>query len=191
MIRKEIDDDFELLRRIAAGDKAAFRQLYDAYEKRVFFFIKRRLGDPHESMDVFHEVMMDVWRQAGRFEGRSKVATWILRIAHNKTVDLVRKRAGRDWDELDEEVKDDGIIAAELLEISQDAAIVRHCVKNLKAPAREVITLAFFEGLKYREIAESLACAEGTIKARVHRAMKDMEACVRRCGLSKSKEIGE
>lgn len=185
----ETEDQYALIQKIAAGDKAAFRQVYVAYEKPVFFFIKRRLGDPHESADVFHEVMMDVWRQAGKFEGRSKVSTWIFRIAHNKSVDLMRKRGVRDWDELDEETQDDAPTAADLLEVADDAAIVRHCVEKLKAPTREVIVLAFFEGLKYREIAESLACAEGTIKARVHRAMKEIEACVRRCGRPKSKEV--
>ena len=191
MSQSELEDEYALIQRISAGDKAAFRQLYDAYEKRVFFFIKRRLDDPHESADVFHEVMMDVWRQAGKFQGRSKVSTWILGIAHNKSVDLLRKRHRRDWDELDEEAPDDAPTAADLLATAGDAAIVRRCVDGLKPAAREVIALAFFEGLKYREIAETMACAEGTVKARVHRAIKDIEACVRRCGLLKSKETAE
>ena len=191
MTSTERIDEPDLIRRIAAGDKAAFRRLYALYEKRAFFFIQRRLGDPHESADVFHEVMMDVWRKADGFEGRSKVSSWIFQIAHNKSVDVLRKRGRRDWDELDEETADDAPTAADLLEIADDAAIVRHCVERLKPPSREVITLAYFEGLKYREIAESLACAEGTIKARVHRAMKDIEACVRRCGLKGAKEVAK
>ena len=108
-------DEIALVERVANGDKAAFRELYDLYEKRVFFFIKRRLDDPHESSDVFHEVMMDVWRQAGRFEGRSKVSTWILGIAHNKSIDVLRKRGRREWDELDEETRDDAPTAADVL----------------------------------------------------------------------------
>lgn len=185
------EEDHALIRRIAEGDKLAFRAIYDAYEKRAFFFIKRRLGDPHESADVFHEVMMEVWRKSGGFEGRSTVATWILRIAHNKSVDALRRRGRRDWDELDEETQDDTPNAADLLEVAGDAAIVRQCVDKLKGPAREVITLAFFDGLKYREIAEGLGCPEGTIKARAHRAMKDIADCVRRNGLSKAKETAD
>ena len=185
------DDDVVLLSKIAAGDKRAFQQFYQAYEKRTYFFIQRRLGDPHESADVFHEVMMDVWRKAGSFQGRSKVSSWVLQIAHNKSVDCLRKRGRRDWDELDTEVKDDAPTAADLLELASDAAIVRRCVEKLKPPAREVIFLAYFEGLKYREIAESLACAEGTIKARVHRAMKDIEACVRRSSGISPKEVAK
>lgn len=172
-----------LVARIGAGDKEAFGTLYGAYEKRVFFFIKRRLDDPHESADVFHEVMMDVWRSAGRFEGRSKVSTWILGIAHNKSIDALRKRGRREWDELDDSAPDEAPIAEDLIEAASDAAVVRGCIDELKAPAREVVSLAFFEGLKYREIAEAMACAEGTIKARIHRAVKEIEACVRRCGL--------
>ncbi|MCI4663818.1 MAG: RNA polymerase sigma factor [Neomegalonema sp.] len=190
MSDKRQTDELGLIRRVGAGDKAAFREIYDAYEKRVFFFIKRRLGDPHEAADVFHDVMMDVWRQASRFEGRSKVTTWIFGIAHNKSVDALRKRGGRVFDELDEEAKDDAPTAADLVEVAGDAAVVRGCVNELKPVAREVITLAFFEGLKYREIAEAMECPEGTIKARAHRAMKEIEACVQRCGLSKAKDTG-
>ncbi|MBX2853535.1 MAG: sigma-70 family RNA polymerase sigma factor [Rhodobacteraceae bacterium] len=191
MSQSDSEDEHALIRRISAGDKTAFRQLYDAYEKRVFFFIKRRLDDPHESADVFHEVMMDVWRKADQFEGRSKVSTWILGIAHNKSIDLLRKRHRREWDELDEEAPDDAPTAVDLMAAAGDAAIVRRCVDGLKPAAREAVTLVFFEGLKYREIAETMACAEGTIKARVHRAVKDIETCVRRCGLAKSKETAE
>ena len=188
MSQNENEVEQALLRQIGAGDTTAFRQLYATYEKRVFFFIQRRLNDPHESADVFHEVMMDVWRQAERFEGRSKVSTWILGIAHNKTVDLLRKRNRRDWDELDEEAPDDAPAADDVIATAENAAIVRRCVDELKPPTREAVALAFFEGLKYREIADALACAEGTIKARIHRAMKEIEACVRRCGLVTTKE---
>lgn len=189
--RRDGDEELELIGRIAAGDKSAFGRLYALYEKRVYFFIKRRLDDPHESADVFHEVMMDVWRQAGRFEGRSKVATWILGIAHNKSIDVLRKRGRREWDELDETIPDDGPTAEGLLEAAGDARVVRRCMEELKPPAREAIRLAFFESLKYREIAEVMACAEGSIKARIHRAMKQLEACVRRCGLAPNEEVAE
>ena len=191
MSNNEIDADRDLIRRIAGGDKTAFQEFYRAYEKKIFFFIQRRLQDPHESADVFHEVMMDVWRKAGAFEGRSKVSSWVFQIAHNKSVDLLRKRGRREWDELDEETKDDSPTAADLLEVASDAAMVRGCVEKLKPPAREAIALAFFEGLKYREIAERLSCAEGTIKARIHRAMKDIEACVRRKSGAGRKETGK
>lgn len=180
--RTDETDDHALMERVAAGDQAAFRDLYEAYEKRVFHFIRRRLDDPHESADVFHEVMMDVWRGAGRFQGRAKVSTWIFGIAHNKSIDALRKRGRRDWDELDQEIADGAPTALDTLGAAGDAKIIANCVGCLKGPAREVIRLAFFEGLKYREIAEAMACAEGTIKARVHRALKEIEACVARCG---------
>lgn len=188
MSQGDNEEETALIARIAAGDKSAFQQIYALYEKRVFFFIKRRLNDPHESADVFHEVMMDVWRQAGRFEGRSKVATWIFGIAHNKSIDLLRKRGRREWDELDENIADDADTAEGVLAAAGDAEVVRGCVEKLKGPAREAVRLAFFEELRYREIAEAMACAEGTIKARIHRAMKDLEDCVRRRGLAPREE---
>jgi RNA polymerase sigma-70 factor (ECF subfamily) len=73
-----------LIEQIAQGDRQALAALYRALERPVYKFIVSRLNDPHEANDILHEVFMDVWRSAGRFEGRSKVQTWIMGIAYRR-----------------------------------------------------------------------------------------------------------
>ena len=88
-----MDSDHKfLMTRIAGGDKQALAALYRALERPVYRFIVSRLNDPHEANDILHEVFMDVWRSADRFEGRSKVQTWIFGIAYRKSIDVMRKR---------------------------------------------------------------------------------------------------
>ncbi|MCR9113238.1 MAG: RNA polymerase, partial [Rhodobacteraceae bacterium] len=81
----------DLLSRMAGGDKAAFGAFYRALEKPVFRFIVSKLNDPFEAADIQHDVFMDIWRSAGRFEGRSAVKTWVFGIAYRKTMDHFRK----------------------------------------------------------------------------------------------------
>ena len=76
-----------LLEQIATGDKSAFTAFYRDLEKPVFRFIRSKLNDQHEASDILHEVFMEVWRSAGKFEGRSSVKTWLFGIAYRKTMD--------------------------------------------------------------------------------------------------------
>lgn len=178
------DAEIDWMRRIAAGDHQAFQALYDVYEKPLYSFIRRRIGDPHESADLFHEVMMEIWRAAGRFEGRARVSTWIFGIAHNKTIDLLRKRGRREWDELEDETPDGATSAFQKLAALADVKILRECLDRLDPAKRETIALIFSDSFRYREAAESLQVAEGTIKARVHRAILQLRDCVSRRGLT-------
>ena len=79
-------EDRELLQRMAEGDQSALDAFYRAYEGRVYRFIRSKLNDSFDASDVLNEVMFEVWRNAGRFEGRSSVSTWVLGIAHHKTI---------------------------------------------------------------------------------------------------------
>ena len=85
------DRDQQLLLEIAVGSQSAMEQLYQNFESRLYHFALNRLHDNFEAADVVNEVMLQVWRGAGRFQGRSKVSTWIFGIAHNKIVDRLRK----------------------------------------------------------------------------------------------------
>ena len=85
-------DDAALLERIAAGgDKSAMKLLYERHSDALYHFIRARLRDPFEAADVMQEVFLEVWRAAGRFQGRSAARTWIFGIARNKTVDRMRR----------------------------------------------------------------------------------------------------
>jgi RNA polymerase sigma-70 factor, ECF subfamily len=105
--------DENLIKAIAAGDREAMRMLYARHSVRVFRFISRLVADPSSAEDLVSEVFIDVWGQAGRFEGRSQVTTWILSIARFKALSALQRHRLRDA-ELDE-------TAMELIEDAADS----------------------------------------------------------------------
>ena len=117
-----MSSELALLKRVADGDRQALAEVYRLMEKPVYRFIQSRLNDPFESSDILHDVFMEVWRSAGRFEGRSKMQTWIFGIAYRKVIDRHRK-AGRTslTDTPDENIVDDAASAESCLVASQDA----------------------------------------------------------------------
>ena len=93
--------DEALIASIAQGDKRALQTLYGRHNVRVYRFALRFLNDEALAEDMVSEVFFDVWRQADRFEARSKVSTWLLAMARNKALSVLRRRS---TEELDEEV---------------------------------------------------------------------------------------
>lgn len=176
---KESNDTAALLARIAQSDEAALKQFYQAHHARVYAFILRRLGDPAESADILNEVMMEIWRRADRFEGRSQALTWVLGIAHHKTLDALRRRGRREMVELDDAMPDEkSVNAADLLTAAQNADSVRRCMEKLSDSHRLMVHLAFFEDLAYPEIARIVDCPVGTVKTRVFHAKRLLKDCL-------------
>lgn len=173
-----MDPHAQLLTQISNGDKQALAKLYRALEKPVYRFLHSKLNDPFECSDLLHDVFMEVWRSAGRFEGRSKVQTWIFGIAYRKVIDLHRKR-GRQYvtDDIPE-TEDDSPDAESCMAAGQEAEHVRHCLGELKDDHRTAISLAFYEDMTYSEIAEVAGVPEGTIKTRVFHAKKLLMRCL-------------
>jgi len=170
-----------LLQKIAGGDEAALEDFYKAFEPRIFAFAKIRLNDFHESADLLNEVMLEVWRSAGRFEGRSSVTTWVFGIAHHKVVDRLRKKGKHQWEELEsaESVESDQDLE-EMLTQTQVGEHIHWCMEKLSDEQRQVVHLAFFEDLSYREVGTIMGSPEGTIKARMFHAKKALKRCLSR-----------
>ncbi len=82
----QVTSDEALIERIAAGDKLAMRTLFTRHQVRVFRFLQGILRDQSTAEDLLNDVFIDIWRQAGRFEGRSSVSTWVLAIARYKAL---------------------------------------------------------------------------------------------------------
>jgi RNA polymerase sigma-70 factor (ECF subfamily) len=167
-----------LMRGCARGDRGAFTALYQALERPVFRFIQSKLNDPHEAADILHEVFMDIWRTAQKFEGRSSVKSWVFAVAYRKTMDHFRKtRRVTVTDDLPEQ-EDDSPDALTCLAAAEEAEHVRHCLGTLSVDHRAAIELAFYEDLSYGEIARVTGAPEGTIKTRVFHAKKLLLHCL-------------
>ncbi len=132
-----------MLARMAQGDKTAFAAFYDALEAPIYRFIASKMNDPHEAADIQHDVFMEIWRAAGRFEGRSAVKTWVFGIAYRKTMDHFRPVRKLDLtDEVAERV-DDSPDAVACLAASREAAHLKACLDELKPQMRSAVEPAF------------------------------------------------
>lgn len=171
--------DEDLLDRIGRGDEAALRRFYDRYQARVYRYAESRLNDPFAAADVLNEVMLEIWRHGVRFEGRSKVSTWVLGIARHKLIDHMRREGRHAGETFDEATPDeDSPSAADAIAGLQEAGRLRHCMARLSDVQREVVHLAFFEGLSYPEIASVAGCPEGTVKTRIFHAKQALKRCL-------------
>jgi len=168
----------QLLSHMAGGDKAAFAAFYREMERPVYRFIASKLNDPHEASDILHEVFMDVWRSAGKFEGRSAVKTWVFGIAYRKTMDHFRKHGRVSVTDEVPEQEDQSPDAVSCLAAAEEAEHVRHCLGQLSTDHRMAIELAFYEDMTYSQIAEAAGTPEGTIKTRIYHAKKLLLHCL-------------
>lgn len=168
----------QLLQDVGRGDRRAMKSVYETYSDAVYRFAQSWLGDPFEAADVMHETMLEVWRNASAFSGRSAVRTWIFSIARNKAVDHNRRAARTASTEADETVADDAPSPQEITSALQDARRIRACMDTLSPPHRAVIHLTYFEDLPYSEIAEIEDCPVGTVKTRMMHAKQLMLRCL-------------
>ncbi len=166
--------DDELLTAIANQDMQALSEFYRRHQRRVYHFVLSKLNDPFTANDLLNDTMLEVWRSAGRFQGRAKVTTWLLGIAHHKVLDLWRQQGRRQSTELDETMIDEspGADVEALTRAVRDKERLAQCMARLSMEHREILHLVFFEELNYDEISQIIDIPEGTVKSRVHHAKK-------------------
>lgn len=167
-----LDDTPEnLLARVATGDQRAFDALYDQMAALIYGVVLRVLRDPAQSEEVTQEVFIEIWRHAGRFDSdRASARTWALTIAHRRGVDRVRsEQASRDRTErIAREASPEPVPGpADAMSRQIDQGRAADALSTLSAPQREVIELAYYDGLTHNEIANRLRIPLGTVKTRV------------------------
>ncbi len=174
------DADNLLLTQIAQGDQKAFARFYDLYHSAVYRFALKRLREPSDAAEVLNQVMLEVWRTAARFEGRSQMLTWVLGIAHHKIIDAIRRTSRHEGEEVSPDWEDESQISAvDAVQLTQNSEWVRRCLERLSSAHREVVHLAFYEDLPYTEIALIVGCPEGTVKTRVFHAKNALKNCLK------------
>jgi len=187
---QELDED--LLRRCCSGgDAAAFATLVRRYERELFSYLRRYLGDAEMAEDVFQATFLQVHLKKDQFEAGRRFRPWLYTIATNQAIDAQRRnrrhrmasldaRGGDDVATLLELLASDDDTAAERLEEQEAREWVQAAVAELPDTLRRTLVLVYHQGMKYREAAEVLGIPVGTVKSRLNAALLKLNEIWRR-----------
>ncbi|NNE72903.1 MAG: ECF RNA polymerase sigma factor SigK [Acidimicrobiales bacterium] len=171
----EADRAATLLNRSGRGDQTAFAELYDLLAPTVFGIVRRVLRDPSQAEEVSQEVFIELWAIAPRYdESKGSPRAWMATIAHRRAVDRVRsEQAHRDRDDRHANRNHERNVdhVSEEIITSLDHERVNNALARLTASQREAVTLAYYQGNTYRQVASLLDIPEGTAKTRIRDAL--------------------
>jgi RNA polymerase sigma-70 factor (ECF subfamily) len=169
-----------LLTRVARGDQSAFRGVYDRAAGQILGIVRAVVRDPAQSEEVTQEVLLELWRTASRFDpGLGSPLAWVTTLAHRRAVDRVRseqKAAERELRATAPAIAYDEV--TETVEARLERERVRRCLGSLTELQRESVTLAYYDGYTYREVAELLGVAVGTVKTRMRDGLIRLRDCL-------------
>jgi RNA polymerase sigma-70 factor (ECF subfamily) len=170
----------DLLVRVGHGDTAAFETIYDQMAGPVYGVILRVVRDAGQAEEVSQEALLEVWRFAARFDPiRGSAVTWIMTIAHRRAVDRVRAvGAAAARERLLAPAEPDRDEVGDSVTARMERERVRRCLEELTDLQRESITLAYYGGQSYRQVASALGVALGTIKSRIRDGLLRMRHCL-------------
>lgn len=161
--------EVEVRRRLVAGDQAALGECYDQFSSFVFGLARRVIGDRRAAEDVTQDVFLHLWERAEAFDpARGGLRTWLATLAHRRAVDHVRREEARRRRQ--DRVGAEASVAPDVEEMAVaivTAERVREALGALPEEQRAAITLAYFGGRTYREVAAELEIPEGTAKSRM------------------------
>jgi RNA polymerase sigma-70 factor (ECF subfamily) len=183
----QTSSDEELIRRIANGDRLAMHTLFARHHVRVYRFILHLVRNAATAEELVSDVFFDVWRQAGKFEGRSAVSTWLLGIARYKALSALRRRPREE--ELDdataEQMEDPSDSPATVLLNKSRGDLLRQCLAGLSVEHREVIDLVYYHEKSVQEVSDIIGIPEGTVKTRMFHARKNLAELLKAQGLER------
>lgn len=172
--RKGARDDVELVGRIVHGDRRAFEDLYRAYQPRLGRFLLSILRRANLVEEVLNDTMLVVWANSDRYNGQSKVSTWIFAIAYRKALKALR-RADEPIEDHDAEKRPSLEAGPEqMLGRSQVREVLVRAIGELSPDHRAVVDLTYFHEFGYREIAELMDCPVDTVKTRMFHARRHL-----------------
>lgn len=178
--RGQVADLGDQLARVARGDSAAFEAVYDAAAPAVFGLAQRVVRDPAQAEEVTQDVLLEVWRTASRFDAaRGSAMTWVMTLAHRRAVDRVRSAQAAAQRETRA-----AVLAADLDDVAEAALDrvqrerVRRCLDSLTELQREAVTLAYYGGYTYQQVAGLLGVALGTVKTRMRDGLIRLRDCM-------------
>ncbi len=195
MTENSVADDKErqLVERAQDGDRQAFQQLVETYQRKVYGICIGMLKDPDDSKDVSQEVFIKVYRYLDKFNFESSFYTWLYRITVNKCIDFIRKQKRKSEVDYDDGILREGDVAGDdellpsRLGINPDRVYGRkelrkkmlEALETLTEKHRTILILREVEGLSYEEMAEVLGVSKGTVMSRLYHARRYFQDAVK------------
>ncbi|MEM7301285.1 MAG: sigma-70 family RNA polymerase sigma factor [Pseudomonadota bacterium] len=180
------EEDHELIKRVADGDRFALERLYAKHHVRVFRFIRRFESNEATAEDLANDVFLDVWNQAAKFEGRSQVTSWFLSIARFKALSERRKRRNVvDPDDALSKMADPADDPEIVAQKSNKSEMLKMCIGALSEDHRVIVDLVYYHERSISEIAEILEIPQNTVKTRMFHARKNLSEIMKQNGVDR------
>jgi RNA polymerase sigma-70 factor (ECF subfamily) len=181
---RSVSDEM-LLQSIADGETAAMHVLYARHSLRVYRFVLRMVRNATVAEDIVSHVFLDVWHNAGQFQGRSQVSTWLLSIARFKALTALRQRQHEDLDqESVRGIADTAETPEAALDRNRTSAILRSCIAKLSPAHREIIDLVYYHEKSVAEAGAIIGIPQATVKTRMFYARKHLGTLLKDAGLA-------
>ena len=164
-----LTDDRKVIERVLEGDTQAFNALVRQWERPIYNFIVRMIGDRDEAMDLCQDCFMKAYRELRTLKDRDRFSSWLYRIAHNACLSQIRKNHGKTWVELDPEIGSAHIPV-------ENRLAVEKALSQLPADQREAVILKVFQGLKFEEIATIQDAPVSTVKSRLYMGFEKLRS---------------
>lgn len=184
----------QLLSRVALGDRAAFRRLYDATAPSLLGVALRILRQRERAEEVLQDAFVNIWNRASAYQSAlAQPMTWLTAIVRNRALDDLRSSARHRTDSLDamdagndgegsttHDIEDGAAGPQALLEHAADALAIRDCLDEIEGPQRQCLALAFYQGLSHAEVAQHIGSPIGSVKGWLRRGLDKLKRCLDR-----------
>jgi RNA polymerase sigma-70 factor, ECF subfamily len=168
-------EEQQLVSRFLLGDEEAIRQVYQRFARPVYTLGLRLLGSAEAAEELTQDVFLTAWRKAARFDAtRGRLSTWLMAIAHNLAVDRLRREHGVTRPHLvfvDELPEREQVAGSGTIEAVIDRDVAARAMESLSDSERTLLSLAYFQGMTAREIADADGIPLGTVKTRLRSAL--------------------
>ncbi len=167
--------DSAIMEKVRDGQVEKLAILFERHHVKIFNFFLRLTGSHNLSEDLVQDVFIRMLKYRSSYEGRGRFTVWMYRVARNVHVDYLRKnKETYNLEDQFEEPESEEGSPVHTLEQKKDKELIQEALSLLPVKKREALILSRFQDMKYKEIAELFGCKEGTIKASIHRAVKQL-----------------
>jgi RNA polymerase sigma-70 factor (ECF subfamily) len=167
LIFREVEDA-DLVARARRGDVDAYNVLISRWDRRVFHYLLKLVGDREDAMDLAQEVFLKAWQALSKLEDAGRFSPWLFRIAHNEAYSLLRRARPRE--EVTEQAGGD--LSTGRMYPAEITLAVRRALEGLSPEQREAVVLKVYQGFKFEEMAEILETPVSTVKSRLYTGLE-------------------